>query len=66
MAFWVTGVQIAFSLDGKLWDYVNDGEVFAANSDQTTKMTISLGVPVYARAIRVYPVTWHRANNMRF
>ena len=63
---WVTGVQIAFSVDGKLWDYVNDGEVFAANSDQTTKMKISLGVPVYARVIRVYPVTWHTWISMRF
>ena len=63
---WVKEVQIAFSLDGKLWDYVKDGEVFAANSDQTTKITISLGVPVYARVIRIYPMTWQRYINMRF
>ena len=63
---WVTGVKIAFTVNGKFWDYVNDGQVFQGNSDRTTKVRTTFEEPIYARAIRVYPISWVTRPSLRF
>ena len=63
---WVTSIKVAYSMNGKTWDYVENGKVFPANSDTTTKVKITFSEPVYARAIRIYPQTWTGLMSMRF
>ena len=59
-------VKIAYTLNGKLWEYVNKGEIFQANSDRNTKVLIQLSPPVYARTLRIYPELVHNRMSLRF
>ena len=53
-------------MNGRDWSYVDNATVYPANSDQNTKVPIEFKMPVYARAIRIYPMTWKGYINMRF
>lgn len=64
---WVKSLKIAYTLDGKIWDDVDQGKIFQASKDRNSKVRIKFERPVYARALRIYPQDWH--NNqiaMRF
>jgi F5/8 type C domain/von Willebrand factor type A domain len=65
---WVTSYKLAYSLDGSTWlDYkVGDAEVvFTGNIDMQTEVRNDLKVPVTARYVRFYPLTWELYPTMR-
>ena len=55
-----------YSLNGHEWSKINDGATYMASSDVDTKKTIEFPEVVYARTIRLYPVTWHNSISLRF
>ena len=57
---------MAYTLNGKTWEYVDDGKVFPANTDRNTKVRVQFDEPVYARTIRIYPQTWQKHITLRF
>ena len=63
---WVTSVKISYTRNGSIWKHINDGKVFAANIDQNQQLAIDFDEPVCARALRIYPQTWHNGIAMRF
>ena len=64
--YWVTSVKVAYSMSGNYWHYVDDGAIFQANSDKTSKVPNYFKTLVYARSIRLYPMTWSSGIGMRF
>lgn len=63
---WVTSLKIASTLNGKIWDDVDQGKIFPASKDRNSKVRIKFGKPVYARALRIYPQSWNKRIAMRF
>ena len=63
---WVKTVKIAYSINGRTWNYVDKGSIFNANSDRNTKASILFETPVYARTIRIYPQSYNNWPTMRF
>lgn len=45
---------------------VNQSQVFQGNSDKNTPVTHNFTVPIYARFVRIFPITWYSRNCMRF
>ena len=66
LAQWVTTMKIAYSLNGLHWNYVDNGAVFQANSDQNSKVTIKFNQPVFAQTIRLYPQTFYSRPSLSF
>ena len=56
--YWTSSTLIAYSLNGNNWSKINDGIPFVANNDAKTKKRINFPEAVYARTIRLYPITW--------
>ena len=52
---WVTGIKVAYTLNGHEWKLVEDGRVFSAAFNQNSKKRITFDNPVFARALRIFP-----------
>ena len=65
-AQWVKSLKISYSVDGRFWDYVEDGKNFIANTDRNTHVRIIFKEPVFARAIRINPISWQEYPSLRF
>ena len=63
---WVTTFKVGYTLNGVIWDNVEEGKVFTANNDRNSKVKISFKDPIYARVIRIYPQTWNGFISLRF
>ena len=63
---WVKSIKMAYTVNGKEWESLQNGHIFEANSDRNTKMRITFSHPIYARALRIYPQTWNAHLSMRF
>ena len=63
---WVTSLKIAFTINGRSWENIENGRVFEANKDNSSKVRISFYRPVHARGIRLYPQTWETYMALRF
>eukprot|EP01065_Artemidia_motanka_P011910 TRINITY_DN16499_c0_g2_i1.p1 TRINITY_DN16499_c0_g2~~TRINITY_DN16499_c0_g2_i1.p1 ORF type:complete len:1592 (+),score=332.96 TRINITY_DN16499_c0_g2_i1:1285-6060(+) len=54
---WIETFKLQYSLDCKTYTDVQRGHIFTGNSNNETAVTVPLAVPVYARAIRIVPLT---------
>ena len=63
---WPTTIKAAYSMNGKDEVYVDEGRIFPACSDRSTKRYIYFNYPVYARFIKIYPQTWNVHISLRF
>ena len=63
---WTKSFRVEYSINGKYWYNVDEGNIFPANSDRNTKKRVTFGKPVYARALRIYPNSWHNHPCLRF
>lgn len=63
---WVTTFRVLYTNNGKIWEQVEGGKIYYANTDRNTKVFQRFDVPVYARALRIYPLTWNGHVCMRF
>jgi hypothetical protein len=61
----VTSLTVAYTYNGKLWKNVDKGMLYQANRDRRSKVVIPFDEVVYARALKIYPQTWHKAMTMR-
>ena len=57
---------MAYSNDGEIWKFVDNGAIFQANTDQKTKVAVTFRRLVFARTIRIYPVAICGGLCMRF
>ena len=62
---WVKEIKVDYTLNGKIWQSVEE-KVFTANNDRHTKKEIKFTRPVYARALRIYPQSWQDSIALRF
>ena len=62
---WVTSFRLSYTLNGRVWRDVEDGKVFAGNTDSEQKKKHSFS-PLFARALRIYPQTWKGEPALRF
>ena len=53
-------------MKGKTWEDVEDGHVYYGVSGRIEKKRHEFRNPVYARVIRIYPLTWEDYPSMRF
>ena len=63
---YVTSYRVLHSLDGKIWTYADGGKTYAGCLDRTTKVRNDFGDEIYARYIRIYPITWNEHISLRF
>lgn len=63
---WVKTVKISYTINGKLWEYVENGKDFQANGDRNTKIKIRFNMPIYARVIRLHPQSYEKYIALRF
>ena len=66
MQQWVTSFKVSYTLNGKYWLNVENGRVFDGNHDQNQKIRVTFEDPVYARVIRIHPITWKNGIGLRF
>jgi hypothetical protein len=57
-AQWVTSFKVKVSKDGRSWFWVECGRTFDGNNDYNTKIMNLFDVPVKARYLRFYPISW--------
>jgi F5/8 type C domain/von Willebrand factor type A domain len=65
---WTASYKLAVSLDGVTWSFLSEAGsdiIFLGNTDTQTEVRNALAVPVTARYIRFYPITWQQVPNMR-
>lgn len=68
---YVTSFQILYSHDGKLFHYlVGEGTVdtpqtFRGPIDNRNPVETAFQVPIEAKTVRIYPLTWHESISMR-
>jgi hypothetical protein len=63
---WVKNIKVSWTLNGKLWEKVDEDKVFEANSDRNQNVRIRFSGSVYARALRIYPQSFNGAIALRF
>ncbi len=65
---WVRSYQFAYSVDGKSWQFVDDGgkpRLFQGNGDSHTEVRHELREPIKARYLRFHPRSWSMHITMR-
>jgi hypothetical protein len=62
---WVSSYTVQASQDCVSYSAVDSGRVFAANSDNPSKVAGFFATPVQASCIRLVPQTWSQAMSMR-
>ena len=63
---WVKTLKVSYTMNGRVWKDVDNGSIFEANTNRHEKKKIDFKVPVYARAIRLNPLTYHGYPSMRY
>ena len=63
---WVTSFKVGYIVSGRDWTFLNDGQIFDGAVDRSTKRRIDFEKPIYARALRIFPITWHTCVCLRF
>lgn len=59
-------MKVAYTINGKSWDTVDNGKVFKCETVNCTKKEyITFQQPVIARALRIYPQTYHGYMSLR-
>ncbi len=62
---WVTSFKVQFSQDGVFFSDVENGRTFTGNNDRNTKVTTVFNQIVFARILRIVPVTFFGHISMR-
>ncbi len=62
---WVTSFKVQYSQDGIYFSDVDNGRTFAGNYDRNTKVTSFFNQIVFARLIKIIPVTFNGHMSMR-
>ena len=62
----MTSIKVAYTVNGRHWEYVDNGAIYQTNSDGNSKVAVNFKTPVYARGIRIYPISWSNHIAMRF
>ena len=52
---WVNSFKLAYTVNGREWKFVNDGNSLAGVYDRSTKRRIIFDKPIYARALKIFP-----------
>ena len=63
---WVTSFKIGYTLNGCIWENVEEGKAFDGNNDRNSKVKIRFKDPIYSRVLRIYPQTWNKFLSLRF
>ena len=63
---YVTSYKVLYSLNGDTWKYAEEGKIYEGNFDHSTKIQNDFAEPIEAKAIRIYPVSWHEHISLRF
>lgn len=64
-AKWVSKLRISYEIAPGVREYANNGELFTANSDRSTRVRIPFNAPAGIDKIRVHPAAWFLAPAMR-
>jgi hypothetical protein len=62
---YVTSYQVAHSLDAVLWNLANEGNAYDGNSSPTKVKTNTFDPAFIATSIKIIPITWNDAPDMR-
>ncbi|KAN0032273.1 hypothetical protein ACTFIV_006155 [Dictyostelium citrinum] len=63
---WVTSYKLRYSLDNVNWIEYNNGQVFTANKDRNSIVTINFNPPIKARSIAIHPQTYNNHISLRW
>jgi hypothetical protein len=63
---WVKSYKVTYSNEGRTWSEVDEGKTFEGNEDQNSRVKHWFDTPVWARTIRLTPLSWHRWATLRF
>ncbi|XP_041453729.1 lactadherin-like [Lytechinus variegatus] len=66
---WVTSLKVSYSLDDFRWTFALEPQceqVFPANYDNDTPVTIVFNQPLTARYVRIHPLSWSNVCGMRY
>ncbi|XP_041456263.1 lactadherin-like [Lytechinus variegatus] len=67
---WVTSLKVSYSLDDYIWTFVLEPQckqnVFSANYETNTPVTIVFNQPITARYVRIHPLTWNQDCGFRY
>ena len=63
---WVRTLKIKYSLDGSIWQDVDEEPNFLGLTDSTTKKRIIFKTPPFARIIKLMPITYYNLPCLRF
>ncbi len=62
---WVTSYKVQYSQDGIYYSDVENGKIYPANGDRNNKVTNYLNQNVFARLIKIIPVTYYGHISLR-
>nr|XP_054767123.1 lactadherin-like [Lytechinus pictus] len=67
---WVTSLKVSYSLDDFVWTFALEPQceqqIFPANYDNDTPVTIVFNQPLTARYVRIHPLIWNNDCGMRY
>ncbi|KAK5582389.1 hypothetical protein RB653_003972 [Dictyostelium firmibasis] len=63
---WVTSYKLRYSLDNVNWVEYNNGQVYNANTDRNSIVTLNLNPPIKARSIAIHPQSYHNHISLRW
>ena len=63
---WVKSFQVSYSMNGKTWKKVENGRTFTANNNRNQKVRVDFSEALYARVVRIHPISWQSFPCMRF
>ena len=52
---WVKKIKVSTSVDGQVWESVEEGRVFEGSNDRSTKVRVQFRIPVWGNTLRIYP-----------
>ncbi len=62
---WVTSYKVQYSQDGIYFSDVENGKIYSANGDRNSKVTNSFTQNVFARLIKIIPLTYYGHISLR-
>ena len=63
---WVTTFKVAYPLNGHEWELADGGKIYQGAFNRSSKRRVTFDNAIYARSIRIFPVTWQRWPCLRF
>ena len=63
---WVTSFKVAYTLNGHEWQLADNGKIYQGSFNRSSKRRITFDNPILARAVRIFPQTWHGFPCLRF